>query len=122
MSNNEYWLVAKRNDVASFGQVNRSDDYLMLIAIPYGIRRGLSYSEITLKDLDDLQNSVCDQNVFLNVDYAPFQRGQTFYYLYKGFPVSNVKQFLTDALNLKSNDFYEYKKLVETNELVSNEQ
>lgn len=113
MSTECYWVVAKKNEVSHFSRVERADDSIIFIAIPHDIERGLPYEEITLKALENLQRLYCDQNIFINGNYSPFQTGQTFYNIYKGFPVSNPKEFLIQALALQSSELWDYKKLLD---------
>lgn len=108
MSKSEYWVVArKRND---YDQI----DQIILIVIPKGIKRGLKYEEITLQDVEKLHGSYIEQNVFINTDYPPFQQYISFSDMYKGYPInSNIKEFMIKALELESDDIYQYKALIE---------
>lgn len=113
MSKHEYWVVAKKNESRTLARTITGEDYIILTCIPYSIRRGLTYEEITLKDLEDLQR-VEMQNIYLNTDYPPFQTGQSFYEVYKGFPItSDVQKFLIKSLSLESNRLWDYKELIE---------
>ena len=113
MSVSEYWIVSKENEATEYGEFKRIDDDIILISIPQNIRRGLKYEEITLQEIENLRDSYCDQNIFFTNDYPPFQTGQTFYHIYKGYPVEkDIKQFVINALPLKSCDLFDYKELI----------
>lgn len=114
MSDAEYWIVAKEVTVAEFGKSVRKNDHIMFITIPNGIKRGIKYEEITLQELDKLKNSYCEQNIYINTDYPPFQQNVSFYDIYKGFPVTHkIHQFMFDALSLASDEIYKYKELIQ---------
>lgn len=105
MSRSEYWVVARK--------VNNYDQ-IILIVIPKDIKRGLNYEEITLQDVEKLHGSYIEQNVFINTDYPPFQQNISFSDMYKGYPInSKIKEFMIKALELKSDNIYQYKALIE---------
>jgi hypothetical protein len=116
MSNTEYWIVAKMDYTNRYGEIIRSDDQIIFISIPQGIRRGLKKEEILLTDLEKLGDAPIDCNIFLNQDYPPFQRCQTLRDVYVGFPVEFVhgktKQFIVDALLINSKSIYDYYELI----------
>ena len=110
MSRSEYWVVAKKCEATNRGEYVRLTDDILFISIPQNIRRGLKYEDVTLKDLDTLVNSSCDQNIYLTGKYPPFQLNQTFYHFYKGYPIKrDIKQFIIAALSSKSTDILDYK-------------
>lgn len=112
VSDYEYWVVSKRNESP---KSDHFKDSIMLIVIPLNIDRGLKRDEIKLSDLERLLHATIHGNIFLNEDYPPFQYGQSFYNIHMGFPVtSEIYQFMIDALALKSDDIFEYKKLIKT--------
>lgn len=113
MSESEYWIVAMKRGALDLGEFKRIDDEILFISIPVNIRRGLKYEEITLMELEKLKDSNCNQNIYLTNDYPPFQIGQTFYEIYKGYPVKkDIKQFVIKALAIKSTDICDYKELI----------
>ena len=108
MSTAEYWIVAKKTEY------KRDKDQIVFIAIPKDIKRGLKYEEITLQEVEKLHWACIEQNIFINTDYPPFQQYITFGDMYKGYPIEHkTKEFLLKALDLKSNELYEYKALIE---------
>lgn len=110
---NEYWVVAKKDYVNQYGSIKRLPDQIIMLCIPHNIQRGLSREEIKLVDLERLKNVSIDCNVFLNTEYSPFQLGQTFYEIYNGFPITcKPKDFLIEALALKSDNIYDYQDLI----------
>jgi hypothetical protein len=55
-----------------------------------------------------------DGNVYLNESYAPFQLGVNLYHVTEVFPIpSRQREFMIKALELKSHDIYDYKKLID---------
>jgi hypothetical protein len=117
MSEDTYWIVAEENWTRCYGEMKRTNDHIMLIAIPYNIRRGLKHEEILLTDLEQLQRAEITCNISINVDYPPFQSGFSLRDVYEGYPItSEIKQFLVDALALKSDSIYDYKNLIEQTE------
>ena len=123
MSTAEYWIVAKKTEYREAFEIKRGEDQIVFIAIPKDIKRGLKYEEITLQEVEKLHNAYIEQNIFINTDYPPFQQYITFRDIYKGYPVEyKIKEFMLKALDLKSNELYEYKALIEVepvNEAVS---
>lgn len=119
MSDAEYWVVAQEVTAQEYGKSVRRKDHIMFIAIPKGIKRGLKYEEITLQELEKLKNSYCEQNIYINTDYPPFQSYVSFYHIYRGFPVTNkIKQFMLDALALGSDEIWKYKELIQAPDAV----
>lgn len=115
MSTAEYWIVAKMCESREYMKTKRDTDQILFILIPQGIRRGLKYEEITLADLEQLNSSDVDQNIFINANYSPFQQGISFRGLYFGFPIKHdIKQFLLSAIELNSDSIFEYKQLIKT--------
>lgn len=115
MSKAEYWIVAKETSYREGFTTKRGTDHILFIAIPKGIRRGLTHEEITLQDVEKLNNSYVDQNIFINTDYPPFQDFTSFKEIYRGYPVEHdIKNFVIKALELKSDDIYKYKDLIKT--------
>ena len=123
MSTAEYWIVAKKTEYRDCFETKRGKDQIVFISIPKDIKRGLKYEEITLQEVEKLHNAYIEQNIFLNTDYPPFQQYITFRDMYKGYPVEyKIKEFVLKALDLKSDELYEYKVLIEAkpvNEAVS---
>ena len=123
MSTAEYWIVAKETEYREYFETKRGKDQIVFIAIPKDIKRGLKYEEITLQEVEKLHNAYIEQNIFVNTDFAPFQQYITFRDMYKGYPIEyKVKEFLLKALDLKSDELYKYKALIEVepvNEAVS---
>lgn len=123
MSTAEYWIVAKETEYRDCFETKRGKDQIVFISIPKDIKRGLKYEEITLQEVEKLHNAYIEQNIFLNTDYPPFQQYITFRDMYKGYPVEyKIKEFVSKALDLKSDELYEYKVLIEVkpiNEAVS---
>ena len=123
MSTAEYWIVAKETEYRDCFETKRGKDQIVFIAIPKDIKRGLKYEEITLQEVEKLHNAYIEQNIFINTDYPPFQQYITFRDMYKGYPIEyKVKEFLLKALDLKSDELYKYKALIEVkpiNEAVS---
>ena len=113
MSKSEYWIVAKKVEYYNMGRLERENDHIMFIAIPKEIRRGLIYEEITLKDIEVLNRSYVEQNVFINTDYPPFQNYISFSDIYKGYPIdSRINDFFRAAMDLHSDEIFDYKKLI----------
>ena len=123
MSTAEYWIVAKKTEYRDCFETKRGKDQIVFISIPKDIKRDLKYEEITLQEVEKLHNAYIEQNIFLNTDYPPFQQFITFRDMYKGYPVEyKIKEFVSKALDLKSDELYEYKVLIEAkpvNEAVS---
>jgi hypothetical protein len=114
MSTDEYWIVAKETSTTQFFETKRGDDQIIFIAIPSDIKRGLKYEDITLKEIEKLHNSYVNQNIFINLDYPPFQTYISFSGIYKGYPVNyKIKEFLINCFALKSNQLYDYKDLIQ---------
>ena len=114
MSTSEYWIVAKRTEYREYFETKRGKDQIVFIAIPKEIKRGLKYEEITLQEVEKLHSAYIEQNIFINTDYPPFQQHITFRDMYKGYPIDyKIKDFMLKALELKSDELYEYKALIE---------
>ena len=114
MSTAEFWIVAKKTEYIEYFETKRDKDQIVFIAIPKDIKRGLKYEEITLQEVEKLHWACIEQNIFINTDYPPFQQYITFGDMYKGYPIEHkTKEFLLKALDLKSNELYEYKALIE---------
>lgn len=111
----EYWIVAKKTEYREHFETKEGcKDLIVFIAIPKDIKRGLKYEEITLQEVEKLHSAYIEQNIFINTDFPPFQRGVTFSDMYKGYPIEyKIKEFLLKALDLKSDKLYEYKTLIE---------
>jgi len=114
MSTAEYWIVARKTEYREYFETKRGKDEIIFIAIPNDVRRGLRYEEITLQDVEKLHSAYVEKNIFINTDFPPFLQYTTFSDMYKGYPVEyKIKEFLLKALDLKSNDLYDYKALIE---------
>jgi hypothetical protein len=119
MSDAEYWIVAKEVKVNRGFRPEREKDHIMFIAIPKDIKRGLKYEEITLQELEKLNRSYCEQNIYINTDYPPFQLYGKFSDIYTGFPVTHkIRQFMLDALALGSDEIWKYKELIQVPDAV----
>lgn len=114
MTDHEYWIVAKKDEINRIGRHERLPDQIIFISIPRDIKRGLKYEEITLQEVEKLYGTHIDQNIFITDDYPPFQLYISFRDIYRGYPVEkNIKEFLIKALALKSTDLYKYKELMD---------
>ena len=110
----EYWVVAKKNEYNTIARKGRDNDSIMLITIPTNIKRGVEYNDIKLIDLEKLQKVNIDCNIFLNESYPPFQVNQSLYNIFDGHPIeSKQRLYLIKALDLDSNDLWDYKKLID---------
>lgn len=110
----EYWIVAKKNEYNTIARSGRDKDSIIFLAIPKDVKRNIPYDAIRLVDLEKLQKSAMDCNVFINESYAPFQIGQHFYDIFEGYPIErNQKEFLIKALELKSDKIWDYKVLID---------
>lgn len=109
----EYWLVAKRDEHHN-GQ--RYKDQIFLTLIPFTVRRGLNRKQILLTDLENLR-SVDLPNIFFNMDYPPFQSGQSLWNVINGFHIDtkhvDVNKLIVDCLNIESDDIFKYKELID---------
>lgn len=113
ISTNEYWIVAKKTTYRDCFETRQGNDQILFISIPQGLRRGIKYDEITLAEMELLSNANID-NIYLSEDYPPFQLYTTLREVYNGYPVTcNVKPFLINALQLNSNELYNYYKLMQ---------
>ena len=114
MSTAEYWIVAKKTEHREYFETKRGKDQIVFIAIPKDIKRGLKCEEITLQEVEKLHNAYIEQNIFINTDDPPVQQYITFRDMYKGYPIEHkIKEFMLKALDLKSDELYEYKELIE---------
>jgi len=108
MSKEGFWIGQKEN------YFNHSDRSIIMFVIPSAIRRGMNEDEIRIKDLRNLEYTVLDGNVFLCEDFPPFQQQQKLLDIEIVTPVTcNKQEFLKQALNLDSNNFAVYEKLIE---------
>lgn len=111
----EYWIAARRESVNMYGRLERSSDSIWFIAIPIeeNIYLSKTEDEILVKDIERLR-SLYVHNIAISKDYPPFQHGISLYNFYDGYPVKeNHKEILKKALELGSNDIYDYRKLLE---------
>ena len=114
MSTAEYWIVAKETEYREYFENKRDKDQIVFIAIPNNIKRGLKYEEITLQEVEKMYRAYIEKNIFINTDFPPFQQCITFSDMYKGYPVEyKIKEFMLKALDLKSDELYDYKALIE---------
>ena len=75
---------------------------------------GVSANGQEKSKLEKLKGSYCEQNIYINTDYPPFQQYVSFYDIYRGFPVTHkIKQFMLDALALGSDEIWKYKELIQ---------
>lgn len=114
-SDHEYWVVAKQCMASVYGRYERQKDQILFICIPQQIDRGIKRDEIKLTQLENLRSIEVVGNLFLSDDYTPFQVGQTFYSIYKGYPIPTgyVNAFVKRALELKSTEIWDYKKIID---------
>jgi hypothetical protein len=118
MSGYEYWIAAKRENANVYGRMEQQPDSIWLIAIPIeeNLHVPKKADEILLKDIERLRDLPI-HNIAISESYAPFQHGQTLYSFYEGFPIKrNIKDFMIKALELASNNIYDYQKLLEPKE------
>jgi hypothetical protein len=111
----EYWIAAKKEYANQYGDMKRGPDSIWLIAVPIeeNLHVPQKEDEILLKDVERLR-SLPLHNIAITENYPPFQHGQTLYDFYTGYPIKeNIKEVIIKALQLKSNNIYEYKELVE---------
>lgn len=118
MSEWEYWVVARMQYVNEYGKMKRIDDDILIIAIPYNVRRGLAYENIMLTDLEKLSRVELN-NIFITRNFPPFQQGVTMYDIYVGYPIKkNIHEFMVNALSLKTKNIYDYKALLNNDQEV----
>lgn len=115
MSDSQYWIVARKVMKREYLKYVRDKDEIIFIAIPDDIKTGLKYEDIKLQDLEKLYSSYC-HNIFINEYFPPFQRYISFNNIYDGYSLEDVDQqkFLIKALELKSNNLYDYKKIIKS--------
>jgi hypothetical protein len=111
-SDYEYWLLARKCTIRDCMEDVRVKDDIILICIPDNIRRNLKYEDIRLKDLEELGKCEITENIFINKDYTPFQRGFTLDRVYRISPIVNSKKFLAAALATVSDNFSDYLDLM----------
>lgn len=108
----EYWVVAKEVNSRQFFETKREKDDILFISLPHEITTGQKLEDIKYTDLEKIKHMDIPCNVFLSNNYSPFQVGQTFYNIYRGFPVKNkIKEFFLEAQKLNSPDLWDYEKL-----------
>lgn len=108
----EYWCVARKDHASNCGRYERIKDQIIFVSIPKDIPRCIQPDKILLLDVEKLERSSMDCNIFLNENYAPFQICQTFRDVYKAFPVAKMqREFLISAMQLESDSLYEYEKI-----------
>ena len=111
-SDAEYWCVAKEVTSRQFFEDKRESDEILFISLPSEIKTGQTKDEIKFVDVDAIKSMHITCSVHLSGIYTPFQVGQTFYSIYKGFPVkTNIREFFEEAMKLKSKDLWNYEKL-----------
>ncbi len=110
----EYWIVAKKNEYNTISRKSRDKDSIIFISVPINIKIGVEYNDIKLVDLEKLQKANIDCNIFLNDNYPPFQMNQNLYNIFDGHPIeSKQKLCLMKALELDSDNLWDYKKLID---------
>lgn len=108
----EYWCVAKETNSRAYFETKREKDEILFISLPHQIQTGQKEEDIKFTEVEAIKHMTIDCSVHLSGTYAPFQVGQTFYSVYKGFPViKNIRQFFDEANKLKSSDLWDYEKL-----------
>jgi hypothetical protein len=114
-SSSQYWVAAKKEKIYSFGEYKTVGDSVWIICIPHNISLFQNENEILLKDIEALAS--CEvHNIALSEPFAPFQHGVTLLNFYKGFPlekVVDIKKFMIQALECRSDDIYAYEKIIE---------
>jgi len=115
MSEEEYWIVARKETAREYGHTVRLKDLILFIAIPHETPRNLKYEELTVAEVEKLDRAYIEQNIPINSSYPPFQRGITLYDVYEGYPIRGAlaRQMLIEALALHSDEIYDYKNLIE---------
>ncbi len=102
MSSEEYWLFEK------------NEGGIFMASIPHNIRRGMSYGDILLSDIEKLFSVPFICNIFLNQSYSPFQLGQFLDEIVRAYPItSNANAFMKAALNLDSQNIMDYLDILE---------
>ena len=111
-SDEEYWVLRKDNE--GYGiNLQKFKPSIIMCVIPIEIKQGLKKEDIKLIDLEKLQ-SFYFSNIFLNEDYAPFQSSQSFYNITDAYSIPCYqKEFLIKALDLQSDDIWDYKCLID---------
>jgi len=114
-TDHEYWVVAKKCMASNYGRYERIKDQVIFIAIPSKIERDIDRDCIKLTDLEKIQSEEITGNIFLSDDYTPFQHCQNFHSIYIGFPIPDkeVNNFLRKAILFKSDDIFQYKKIID---------
>jgi len=111
-SNSEYWLIER----VEYHGANS----IIFCAIPHSVTLGIKKEDIKLSDLEALDRCQIT-NVFLNKDFPPFQLYQQLGDVRDAFPVTgNIKEFLKKAIQIDSNNIYDYKELIEEPEPIKN--
>jgi hypothetical protein len=111
----EYWIAAKKESANVYGRMERQPDSIWIIAIPMeeNMHMPKKEDEILLKDIERLRNAQV-HNIAISEDYPPFQHGQTLYNFYRGYPIKgDIKSVMIQALQLGSNNIYDYEKLLQ---------
>jgi len=100
-STHEYWVVEKR-DIGIF-----------LVGIPLGIKQGIAYEDLLIKDIVTFGNME-SSNICINKPYPPFQYGQMYNEFSMGFALKcHPMAFLKEALSYMKEDqnMYTLEKL-----------
>lgn len=110
----QYFVIAKKTYYREYLENKRGDDRIIMILISQDINTNLSREYIKLTDIEKLNSIYFDANIYLNTDFPPFQFGTNLYDVYDIIPVrNNHKKIMTESLLLKSNNFCDYKKLIQ---------
>ncbi|MFT6841372.1 MAG: hypothetical protein ACJASR_000132 [Psychroserpens sp.] len=109
-STDDYYIGTKRGITTNMTQEKYKDEVIFFS--PPQVKRGLARNDITLRDLEELENAPILTNIWLSNKYPPFQHG---------FSLSDISQlhcinssshdFLREASNLKSSDIWEYEQI-----------
>ena len=111
-SDAEYWCVAKETSHREGFETKQGKDEILFISLPSKIKTGQKREDIKFTEVDDIKFMNIECGIHLSGEYTPFQIGQTFYSVYKGFPVKEkIRTFFEEAMKLKSNDLWDYEKL-----------
>lgn len=114
MSSESYWIAA-RMEYKDWKTGERDKDSIWVIAVPItaDIRYSQAADEIRLKDIERLRD-VELHNIAISESYPPFQHSISMRKFYQGFPITGpIKDFVIKALQLGSNNIYDYEQLLQ---------
>lgn len=109
-STDEYYIGAIRGITTNI--TNEKYDDEVIFFSPPQVKRGLDRKDITLRDLEELDNAPIITNIWLSHKYPPFQNGLSLSDIFQLHCISsNIHDFLKEAFNLKSSDIWEYQQI-----------